>query len=96
MALNKILALDPSRTLNWLEDPAGSQFSEMVHEWRDSEIRKLRASTEDFEVYRAQGALKYLDMIIDMSQEIKSYMHDVSMGKRKPVDRKEFEHGLAR
>jgi hypothetical protein len=95
MALNRILALDPSRTLRWLEDPAGNQFNEMVREWRESEQRKLRSSTEDFEVYRAQGALKYLDMIFEMPQEIKSYMHDVATGKRRPVDKKEFEHGVA-
>lgn len=58
-------------------------------------MKKLRSSTEDFEVYRAQGALKYLDMILGMPEEIKSYTHDVATGKRRAIDKKEFEHGMA-
>lgn len=96
MALNKVLALDPSRTLRWLEDQAGKQFNELILEWRDNEEKRLRGSTEDFEVYRAQGALKYLEMILKMPEEIKTYLHDVSTGKRRAVDPKELENAVAR
>jgi ABC-type uncharacterized transport system ATPase subunit len=99
MPLNKLLALDPTRTLKWLEDPAGSQFSELIREWFEEDMRKLKSSIEDYEVFRAQGSIKRLTQILGIHQEIKEYLHDVSLGKRKPIDKKELEggsHGVAR
>jgi ABC-type uncharacterized transport system ATPase subunit len=90
MPLNKLLALEPNRTLSWLEAAEGRQFNELVEDWAATEYRKLRASTEDFEVFRAQGALKYLSQIVELPQEIRSYLHDVSTGKRKKIELKEI------
>jgi len=95
VSLNKLLSQASSQTLKWLEDPQGSQFNELIRDWIDAEERKLHSSPDDVEIFRAQGALKYLGMITRLHQDIQSYLHDVATGKRKKIDPKEIEHGVA-
>lgn len=59
-------------------------------------MRKLKGSVEDYEIFRAQGSVKRLTMILGLHQEIQEYLHEVAIGKRKKIDLKEIEHDLAR
>jgi hypothetical protein len=86
--MEELLSMEPNRTLTWLEDPAGREFNELVKAWAEKEYRKLRESHEDITVFRAQGALEYLDKIASLPAEIRTYLHDVSTGKRKKIERK--------
>jgi hypothetical protein len=60
-------------------------------------MRRLRTSNDDIEVFRAQGSLKVLEAILALPEDIRSYLHDVAIGKRKKVEpTKETGHGMVR
>ena len=95
MGINQLLARSPNRTLTWLEDQAGVEFSELLHELTDKNYRVLRTSSDEKELFKAQGALDVLATIIGLPAEIRSYLHDVSTGKRKKIE-EVVRDGLAR
>jgi hypothetical protein len=47
-------------------------------------------------MFRAQGALEILDILVNLPETIKEYLHDVSTGKVRKIDLREDQHGLAR
>lgn len=94
MGINQLLARSPSQTLTLLEGPEAKEFNELIKEWSEHEFEVLLHARDVEDVHRAQGALKYLSQIIDLPETIRSYLHDVSTGKRKKIE--EVVSGLVR
>lgn len=72
------------------------EFNKMIQDWADVAYRRLRTSNDDIEVFRAQGELKVLSHILDLPNDIRSYLHEVSTGKRRKIEPKEIQHGMDR
>ncbi len=94
MPINRLLA-EPSRFLTWLESAEGKAYNELINEWYKAETKKERSSDEQRDIFRAQGALHYLEQILGLRATIREYQRDVAAGKRKKITLEEVEsHGL--
>jgi len=82
MAVRELLSREPSKTLAWLEDNRADHFNDFIREEFNRVEYTLATETEPAKIYRAQGELKALGTIIEMRASIRSYLHDVSTGKR--------------
>ena len=89
---DKLLA-HSAQVLNWLEEPAALLFSDWLKEVRVRENRQLMEAEVDWKVYRAQGSLGVIDLILSLQVDLRRYEMDVREGKCKKVE--EAPDGLA-
>src|SRR5437879_4210319 len=73
MPLNNLDKGTRARLLTWLDQPEGKVFNELVQEWLGDVDKVLRRSDEPFEVHRAQGAILYLRMILDLRNDLRAF-----------------------
>lgn len=94
-AMQRILA-EPFLCLQHLQSPEGKLFNELLEEWRVTEDKRLHESKDIVEIHRAQGALHYIEMFLDLSKTIREYQSGVAKGTRTKITLEEAQHGLAR
>src|SRR5215469_704006 len=85
MSARELLAREPNKTLSWLQQ-APVPYSEFLRELFYSAEKVVATSKDTVEIFRAQGELQALGTLIELEASIRSYLHDVSTGKRKKIE----------
>ena len=83
--------------LKWLREPEGALFSEYLVDLRAREVKKLKESESQVEVFRAQGSVGIIDVLLRVEEDLKQYKKDIAEGKAFPIKDtpKEVSRGLA-
>ena len=71
--------------LKWMSEPEAHLFSEWLQDVRLRENKKLMESDVDAKVYRAQGSVGIIDLIVSLNEDLRDYERDVMSGKIKPL-----------
>jgi hypothetical protein len=72
------------QVLQWLQLPEGRDFSDWLEWLRLRENKKLMENEELPLVFRAQGSVGILDVVLALEEDLKSYQRDLQSGKIKP------------
>jgi hypothetical protein len=78
--------------LKWLEEPEGRLFSSWLLELHSRETRKLKDAEETTDVFRAQGSVGILDVLMRIKEDLRRYERDVIEGRCQPI--KEVPDGM--
>jgi hypothetical protein len=89
-----------AEVLRWLEEPAGRLFSSWLLELHSRETRRLKDSEKEIDVFRAQGSVGILDVLMRIKEDLRRYEQDVIAGRCQPIKETPAEKvvsvGLAR
>lgn len=80
---NKLLQHSSSH-LRWLQGAEGREFSEWLSDIRLKENKKLMESDTQAEMFRAQGSVGIIDLILSLEEDLLQYEHDVRDKKVQP------------
>jgi hypothetical protein len=83
--------------LKWLDEPEGRIFSSWLLDLHSRETRRLKDSDKEIDVFRAQGSVGILDVLMRIKEDLRRYEKDVLEGRcQRIVDTPEVkQHGLA-
>ena len=79
------LLMHSAAVLKWLDLPEGRLFSSWLLELHSRETRKLKDSDKDIDVFRAQGSVGILDVLMRVKEDIRQYEQDVIAGRCQPI-----------
>jgi hypothetical protein len=71
--------------LRWLDQEEGRLFSSWLLELHSRETRKLKDAEEMTEVFRAQGSVGILDVLMRIKEDLRRYLEDVRTGRCQPI-----------
>lgn len=80
-----LLLARSQEVLRWLHDPAGLLFSDWLSEIRLRENKKLMEAEEQALMFRAQGSVGMIDLILSLEDDLKQYQSDLREGKIKEI-----------
>lgn len=69
-----------------LASPEGDLFSDWLEDLRVRELRKLKEGLEVHAVYRAQGSVGILDVVLRIKEDLRRYEQDVMSGKANRIE----------
>src|SRR3984893_11575125 len=71
------------QVLQWLRTPEGSLFSEWLRDVRLRENKKLMEAEKQELVFRAQGSVGIIDLVLSLEEDLQQYQRDLHEGERK-------------
>jgi len=83
--LDKLL-VQAHKFRGWLQEEAAECFNEFLRDYRKEIFDKLGTSHDTVEIYRFQGALKVLDTLLGLRDEVDTYIKGVSSGKMRKIE----------
>ena len=94
------LLMHSAAVLSWLDQREGQLFSSWLLELHSRETRKLKDAEETPEIFRAQGSVGILDVLMRIKEDLRRYEQDVIAGRCQPIKETPAEKvvsvGLAR
>ncbi len=79
----------------WISQPEAECYSDFLHDYRKEVFDKISTSHDTVDIYRFQGALKVLDTLLGLRDEVDTYIKGVSSGKMRKIEiEKEKDHAL--
>ena len=79
----------------WLQEEAAVCFNDYLHDYRKEVFDKISTSHDTVDIYRFQGALKVLDTLLGLRDEVDTYIKGVASGKMRKIE-KENEHAVGK
>ena len=83
-----------SSLLAWLQDPAGRLFNEWIQDLRLRENKKLMEASDEIKVFRAQGSVGMLDLILTLEDDLRQYERDVHEKKIQSIKEGEPQNAV--
>lgn len=74
-----------SSLLGWLNQPEARLFNEWLRDLRLRENKKLMEASDEIKVFRAQGSVGIIDLILTLEDDLHQYISDVASGNVKPI-----------
>ena len=85
-----------SSLLEWLSQPAAVLFNEWIQDLRLRENKKLMEASDEIKVFRAQGSVGILDLIMTLKEDLRQYDQDVSAGRVQRIVEGAPQNGVVR
>ena len=79
------LLLQAGPLLQWLHSPQGVVFNDWLRNVRLRENKNLMEGKELEMVFRAQGSVGILDLILGLEEDLHQYQEDVREGRCQPI-----------
>ena len=90
---HKLLAHSAS-LLKWLQDPVARLYNEWIQDLRLRENKKLMEASDEIKVFRAQGSVGMLDLILTLEDDLRQYERDVREKKIQPIKEGEPQNAV--
>ena len=74
-----------SSLLKWLQCPEAELFNEWIQDLRLRENKKLMEATDEIKVFRAQGSVGILDLLVTLKDDLRQYERDILEGRIHPI-----------
>ncbi len=71
----------------WLSLPEAECYNDFLHDYRKEVFDKISTSHDTVDIYRFQGALKVLDTLLGLHDEVDNYIKGVTSGKMRKIEK---------